>query len=218
MKERPILFSAEMMRAILDGRKTQTRRPVKPQPDPKRIKEPVNVDGQWCWRNGWDGSLDGKFDCPYGVPGDRLWVRETWCYATESLGVCPATAYRADGAVKYHKFEDATIPDGTEMFNAMHSDWPDNVTRWRPSIHMPRWASRVTLEITDVRVESIQDISDDDCVAEGVDRNPKSDDGRITCGRPLGTFIDCVWNPIYADKGMGWDANPWVWVIEFKRI
>lgn len=178
MKERPILFSGEMVRAILDGRKTQTRRVVK---------------FDWCGSaNGLlhQASFDPAYKCPYGKVGDRLWVRETWAKLLSGR-----IWYRADGH---------SINDGG----------------WRPSIHMPRWASRITLEITGVWVERLQAIGQNDAFREGVRR---AADGRWfnyapdgpTHNSARGSFIS-LWESI---NGPGsWDANPWVWVIEFKRI
>ena len=208
MKERPILFSAPMVRAILDWRKTQTRRVVKPQP-PDDIGLPIGVDlySPTCiGKNGDEYPGDEIFGaysecgewgvkCPYGQPGDRLWVRETW-------GPC-------DGGVCYRADEDAgsvALPDDG---------------RWTPSIHMPRWASRITLEITGVRVERLQDISEADAIAEGV---PAVSSGGVTLFTTTG--VNCfqaakgayaaLWESI---NGPGsWDANPWVWVVEFRRI
>jgi hypothetical protein len=179
MKERPILFSGPMVRAILEGRKTQTRRVIKPvQP---------RADGRWpAGRNPID-------DCPYGASGDRLWVRETW-------GHCDGgTCYRASEA-------DSVLPDDG---------------RWRPSIHMPRWASRIALEVTDVRVEPLNSVSEEDAKSEGVtipsydrDLKPVEVDGFVS-GAARIAFKE-LWANI---NGLdSWDANPWVWVISFKRV
>lgn len=181
MKERPILFSGEMVRAILDGRKTQTRRVVKQRGD--------------C-----SGSVE---QCPYGQPGERLWVRETW--ATEGTD------------------ETSTLP---LQFKADRSDWP-KCSKWRPSIHMPRWASRITLEIESVRVERLQKITEEDAKAEGT-----RDDALVhyyceegTDDDPIGNHrcnwryaFSRLWESINAKRGFGWDANPWVWVITFRRV
>lgn len=176
MKERPILFSAPMVRALLEGRKTQTRRIV---------KLPAK-DGSGDNRFVFDDAEGRKrfIDCPYGEPGDRLWVRETWRPA------------QVDGMAWYA----ATCGDETHE-------------RWKPSIHMPRWASRITLEITGVRVEQLQDISESDAIAEGV---TPSDMKAISClDRNYHAYF-MLWESI---NGSGsWDLNPWVWVIEFRRI
>lgn len=183
MKERPIIFRAEMVRAILAGRKTQTRRIVKP-------LHMATVDSE---------QFPILAMCPYGSPGDQLWVREAfihepadYCWeASVSIPCRPAfTVYRADHEVD-------TRGAG-----------------WKPSIHMPRWASRITLEITDVRVERLQDISEADAKAEGVsmpDRTPTPPDFWS-----YQQEFRHLWEQI---NGPGsWNANPWVWVIEFKKL
>jgi hypothetical protein len=198
MKERPILFSGSMVRAILKGRKTQTRRIVKPQPE--------RLGVGWKWRKNANNAVSGGDETgnalkgwmpsmsPYGKPGDRLWVRETFLVQpflwTDSHGPQPvhyaATTNRAEA-------EDYTA---------------------KPSIHMPRWASRLTLEITDVRVERLQDISHEDALAEGVD-----DRDRMPYGLPVLSFAVANYHKLW-DKINGpgaWDANPWVWVVEFRR-
>ncbi|BEH73363.1 morphogenetic protein [Edwardsiella tarda] len=184
MKERPIIFNDEMVRAILDGRKTMTRRPVKGvMPDNGLwLKKPTKT------RSGitthvMDAPKHGL--CPFGSIGDRLWVRETWArYNIDSRS--HDMAYRA------------TVPN----------DWPEG-GRWRPSIHMPRWASRITLEITDVRVERLHDITEGDARSEGVTlSNP-----RILSHRDE---FRQLWGDIYGCDG--WRSNPWVWVIAFRRV
>lgn len=195
--ERPILFSGPMVRAILDGRKTQTRRPVKPQPpDPTvRMYAEENEDfsgktDRWYaeeenrGRPWTDGAL---YRCPYGKPGDRLWVRET---------------FRYDGFALSYRAVDGFFLDGRE--------------KWRPSIHMPRWASRLTLEVVSVRVERVQDITDADSRDEGVvcsDCASASPRLEHCCCRLL---YRVLWSQIYDANGYGWDANPWVWVVEFR--
>jgi len=192
--ERGMIFNAEMVRAILDGRKTQTRRPV---------KFPVIDKNMGCELAG--NELAGElaagnyWNSPFGKPGDRIWVRETFSTVPdhdEPAG-CSALLYAADGNGPYGK--------------------------WTPSIHMPRWASRILLEITDVRVERLSSISEEDARAEGVppagDLLPDYPDTYLT---PAGDFATAkvafqrLWQSIYGDDS--WQANPWVWVIEFKRI
>jgi hypothetical protein len=201
IKERPILFSAPMVRAILDGRKTQTRRICKPQP-PEHTESivtyhhPDDDDGRgsrfWPF---YDGALmepaGWPQPCRYGAPGDRLWVRETWArYEIDQDS--HSVAYRATPA--------AEVPRDI---------------RWRPSIHMPRNASRITLAITDVRVERLQEITEEDARVEGVTRNEWEYDN----GEGPETYRDayaCLWDHI---NGRGsWDENPWVWVIEFRTL
>lgn len=184
VKDRPILFSGPMVRAILEGRKTQTRRPVKPQPE---YRENAALPGQYGTfaKGGWNidhptGMASFVETCPHGRPRDRLWVRETWGIS----GTGPY--YRAD-----------TIQPETVNY------------AWKPSIHMPRWASRLTLEITKVRVERIRDISPDDLEKEGFE----IPDG-ISVDQVMSTF--CMsWHSIYPGS---WERNDWVWVVEFRRV
>jgi len=185
MSERPIPLHDWEVRAILDGRKTQTRRAI---PD------------RW-WR-----CLDPEDEvdraravtmCPYGVPGDHLWVRETW--ATPAVSDKVRSGYVTENILVYFR-----------------ADSPANHGKWRPSIHMPRWASRITLEITDVRVQRVQDIRGPDCVAEGVVIHKGLHVGTVT-GEWRAAFRT-LWDSINAKKGYGWDANPWVWVLTFRRI
>ena len=183
MKERPILFNTEMVKAILDGRKTQTRRIIKPQPycdfgmvviEDKKTGAIYNIK-----------SLNAsRFCCPYGHPGDRLWVRETFC-----TDWCDHVIYKADGG---------------SAVEAGYKHEP----RWKPSIHMPRSACRLLLDIVDVRVERLQDITFDDARKEGSYLASDVDDE--------GGFIN-LWDSINLKRGYGWDTNPWVWVIEFRR-
>lgn len=216
MKERPMLMSAPMVRAALEGHKTQTRRIVKNvfgHPQLLRDGSTRIVD---CIRDvdGWPSALmyapDNWECCPYGVVGDRLWVREAWGVGTRP---CPfegwrdGIEYRADEFYLADDIEDlqlysVNVPDGIELDSYRSNGW-------RPSIHMPRWASRIDLEITGVRVERLQSISHDDACAEGIE---------LTCGG----FLACVdryralWESI---NGAGsWQLNPWVWVVEFKRV
>lgn len=190
MRERGMIFNAEMVRAILYGRKTQTRRVMTPQPaDDIRLANFPNSEFI-----GWESSLKHKYGsttahiCPFGQPGDRIWVRETWARYNidqESHDM----AYRA------------TPP----------ADWPEE-GRWRPSIHMPRWASRITLEITGVRVERLNDISEEDARAEGVRAGVCPGHEQIMHQ----VAFSELWKSIYGDES--WQANPWVYVIEFKRV
>lgn len=211
MKERPILFSAPMVRALLDGSKTQTRRVVKPQPFDRsysthdhrmayvsgRSANGDEIDGLYAYTTSLGGEWRAK--CPYGQPGDRLYVRETWADLEElSDGNFQRQAiYRADDIERYgdeDEFVDVTAAD----------------MRWRPSIHMPRWASRILLEVVSVRVERLNDCSDADALAEGVDRTNTSISGYAK------ERYRRLWEQI---NGAGsWDANPWVWVVEFRRI
>ncbi|HCP6331893.1 TPA: morphogenetic protein [Escherichia coli] len=197
MKERGMIFNAEMVRALLDGRKTQTRRIIKDctvgrDPISKFIKIGKKFIG--CYPEDVPELI--RECCPYGVPGDRIWVRETWARYNIDQNIHDI-AYRA------------TTP----------ADWPEE-GRWRPSIHMPRWASRIVLEITDVRVEQLNAISQEDAQAEGMEltgwRPTYSDpDSGGEVMTPYDNFAE-LWSSIYGDES--WKANPWVWVIEFKRV
>lgn len=201
MKERPILFSAPMVRAILDGRKTQTRRVVKPQPSPELLAD-------YAWIRATRGSartdaqmLSDCLPCPYGQPGDRLWVRETWAYSIHAL----AAERDEDGPFVY-----AATNHGTQGRLC---------DRWRPSIHMPRAASRITLEITAVRVERLQDISEADAIAEGIVAAKGGGYHLADTTHYGATAVDAYASLFEHINGPGsWDANPYVWVIEFKRV
>lgn len=183
MKTRPILFSAPMVRAILDWRKTQTRRIVKP--EHLRTSQAVDlVLGSLAAAR----LIEATTYCPYGQLGDRLWVRETFSPTMDG-----GALYRAD-----------------PMYDGMKPG--DFAWSWKPSIFMPRWASRITLEITAVRVERLRDISDDDAVSEGYYFAPNRCPDEFD---PAGWY-ESLWESI---NGPGsWAANPWVWVIEFQRI
>ncbi|MGK9171949.1 hypothetical protein KXR87_01745 [Yokenella regensburgei] len=200
MKERGMIFNSEMVRAILDGRKTQTRRIIKLSHE-HGMKNPV-VRG----KNGeasYEGCRLAAMLCTFGQPGDRLWVRETWAQA--GAGAPELQLYRANYP--------AHVPPHYE--NAP----PAEDVRWTPSIHMPRWASRILLEITDVRVERLNDISQRDAIAEGAPpSHPSIDAVSQQFGYPdfSRSWFGQTWQHIYGEES--WQANPWVWVIEFKRI
>ena len=201
MTERPIIFNGDMVRAILRGEKTQTRRPVKPQPATGCIysingahNAALHLTDAGCqvrYIPPTGRSKDHLLLCPFGQPGDRLWVRETF-----ALGEPPyfGVAYRAD-----------------------EGDNPEDVggerQKWTPSIHMPRYLSRITLEITDINVERVQDITADEAIKEGV-----VDPIMGTYGLSPKTVFRDMWNDIYAERGLGWNENPWVWAITFRRV
>lgn len=217
-RERPIIFSAPMVRAILEGSKTQTRRVVKwpawMQPHPEVFASDLR-DGQEVWYVPGGDQPSKAMRCPYGQPGDRLWVRETFLHVTKMENECfvvdddenyvEETWYRADRkAYSYH-------PDGSEEST--------EAIPWKPSIHMPRTASRITLEVTEVRVERLQDISHIDAMAEGcstgswtIAEGPRPD---APFGSNAVKRYRLLWESI---NGPGsWEANPSVWVVEFKR-
>lgn len=203
MKERPILFSGEMVRAILAGHKTQTRRIVKPQP-----LDIVPIGGTFAsaWNEKTAEAYE-HFHCPYGQPGDRLWVRETFWFS-EYSSPHPKPTKEAIGegwGICYAATDDMSETNPLRPY-------PKTQERLRPSIFMPRWASRITLEITAVRVERLQYISEADAFKEGCEPKPakECDIFKYTNGYKL------LWDSI---NGHGsWYANPWVWVIEFRKI
>ncbi len=204
--ERGMIFNGEMVRAILDGRKTQTRRIIK---DCTVGRDPISKFIQigkkfiGCYPEDVPELI--RECCPYGVPGDRIWVRETWAEAGASAP--DLKLYRANYP--------AHVPTHYENVP------PAEDVRWTPSIHMPRWASRILLEITDVRVEQLKSISEEEARSEGVAQlregfwkhyQPGWTQHQLSA---RGSFAT-LWESIY---GFGeWDRNPWVWVIEFKRI
>lgn len=251
-RERPILFSAPMVRAILDGRKTQTRRIVKPMAGRQRewlteerlAMVPRGVVGSWGCGFGWQmdhpaGGPGGWIRCPYGVPGDLLWVRESGALLREAYDHNPQVGEDLwrDAGWRYADGSVAQCRDYDPPLN----EWVEEcAARQRPSIHMPRWASRITLRIADVRVERLNEISEADAIAEGVRRigegypsfaNPDSDWHAgpnlwtVEDGGPFGGSLNSptapgafqmLWESI---NGPGsWDENPWVWVVAFERI
>lgn len=203
--ERPILFKDDMIRAILEGRKYQTRRLLKfhpVQPGPGYYFDAYNGGPQWNW---WDKNhrqhLGQIFKCRYGKPGDHLWVQEDYGYKIRNVGGTPheQAAYRA------------TDPDAVSCYDCNGKEQP---LLWQPAETMPREASRITLEITNVRAERLQDISEEDAKAEGA-RSVALDVGAATVWSYREGFKQ-LWTSIYGQDS--WDANPWVWCISFKRI
>jgi hypothetical protein len=196
MKERPILFSAPMIRAILAGTKTQTRRVVKPQPEHPhfggRAPLMLALDDEGIELYLHSRVLAQAIRCPYGKVGDRLWVRETF------LDLGAIYLYRAEA---HAEDERALVARGQP---------------WRPAIHMPRAASRITLEVTEVRVERLQHISEADAIAEGVNVHPDHHGKpQTSLYSPVQAYRD-LWEQI---NGLGsWEANPWVWSVHFKRL
>lgn len=201
MRERPILFSAPMVRAILEGRKTQTRRVVK-LPEGHSIIPRGDVPGFFTLRT--KAVSHHKVEprgvtCPQGAPGDRLWVREG-VHCDEDKGWC----YDADGTPMNWRPQDEDV--GVAWLETRPAK-----RSWYPSIHMPHWASRLTLEIVSVRVERLQEISENDAEAEGCEPALPVSDKRWVCGYRR------LWESING-KRAPWASNPWVWVIEFKRV
>lgn len=229
MKERGMIFNGEMTRAILDGRKTQTRRIMKVQPESYQLGLLLITDStkhsdigkyHWAESNATGNHVRSKlFSCPFGAVGDRIWVRETfqgplfdydlmdsYCKDPTPFKKPEFCVYKADGV---------PAPEFYDADDELHCCW-------RPSIHMPRWASRILLEITNVRVERLNAISEEDARAEGI-----IDGGCLNCGEPepcgcanpepdATDAFAYLWQSIYGQES--WNANPWVWVIEFERV
>ena len=224
VQERPILFSAPMVRALLDGSKTQTRRVMKTQPPEGTTSvavyhHPAARDGRpRFWSLGPDPETHGATEylqpdwalpCPYGAPGDQLWVRETFC------PIFPQDPHYNGGRPIEHDYR-ATYQHGDRM-----GDLFGLKKKWTPAIHMPRDASRIDLEVTGVRVECLQDISEADARAEGArECDPVSGREVLLAGASQrGSFVlhyRDIWEQI--NGASSWAANPWVWVVEFKRI
>lgn len=245
MKERGMIFNGEMVRAILDGRKTQTRRIMKPQPTPCTLQKgghwwPSNVfktmlhieEEMQNGKGGWGGLVGDA--CPFGKPGDRIWVRET--YQGPLFDYEHMEAYLEDSS-KFEKPDFCVYrADGKPAPEFCDAD--DNLhCCWRPSIHMPRWASRILLEITDVRVERLNSISHEDAEREGIHievwdqtvaaRNYAAEGEffqfwsedfphYVNMNDLYRASFQSLWKSIYGEES--WQANPWVWVIEFKRV
>ncbi len=230
-KERPILFNGEMVRAILEGRKTVTRRLVMggqiPALDPSANVEGMrwSAIGQRHPRYGYCVfgeteeacalELGERGVCPYGKPGDLLWVREAWQLHEKFTDNC-VVVYKANERnswTEFHRRFPVEVARGTPAK-------PFQAHGFRPSIHMPRWACRILLEVTDVRVERLQDITEDQARAEGI-----TDGGCTSCGNsepcgcdcPSPSAVDSFYH-LWKSTGGDWDANPWVWVVEFKRV
>jgi len=207
MKEHPILFSPDMVKAILDSRKTQTRRVVKIRPgdcfNTRRIIPGVvcDDDGEYygfC-------SEEHNYKCPYGKPGDHLWVRETWWK-------CPYITPKMwrDGADTW-----PSIVYDADCTDADREQWKEWGWIKKPSIFLPKNESRITLEIVNVRVERVGNISAMDCIAEGIKRSTYN----LVVQRVYDETLrfKLLWDSINKKRGFGWDKNPWVWVIEFKK-
>ena len=199
MRERPILFSGAMVRAILAGAKTQTRRVINPQPQPWGQHGGLQLPG-YCASTD-DAFRHGApiFKSRFGLPGARLWVRETFAKIDGQTQPWIETDYRA------------TYTHGDRLGDSLGVK-----KRWTPAIHMPRAASRITLEVTAVRVERLQDISEADAMAEGVDGSDFSMSHAAGCGPSARGAFRELWESINGQDS--WDANPWVWVVSFQRI
>ena len=217
MKERPIIFSGEMVRAILESRKTMTRRVIQPQPPTDERAEPWtwDIDGKFPrYALGWrdDEDICCAAICRYGQPGDRLWVREgiRRHFPLEATYTADLTPVMGKG------------PTGSSLYGRAQVAW-----LWKrdylPARFMPRWSSRINLEITSVRVERLQEISEADAIAEGISEWTKTHgfagnfDGRVLITDWVLTFAD-MWESINAKRGHPWESNPFVWVIKFRRL
>ncbi|CDM90435.1 hypothetical protein [Xenorhabdus bovienii] len=246
MKETPIIFNADMVRAILDGRKTQTRRVIQSpaknmQCQGSEVIRHRALGDKWYGdyvfsmrdKHGtWQDYTHKQFiaKCPRGQIGDRLWVRETFAVLGNEDG-CPIdwdeNLIKGDEqqAARIYKASCWQNPSNYGLWSIPDRDMQYEGT-WRPSIHMPRWASRITLEVTDIRVERLQDIKEEDALAEGIKTGRfgnKSNwrDGFYAPGDNQPCFsakeaFKCLWQSIYSEES--WNANPWVWVIEFRRV
>lgn len=222
MKEHPILFSTTMVQAILGGRKTQTRRIVKPQPDFAQDKPHCFTE----FMQAMSPPKSEEINCPYGQPGDRLWVRETFAYTINDHEPYDTISYKADN---FHR--DVNRPGfeftGEDMcgwlVSICQNGWHDadlsECLKWKPSIHMPKSAARIWLEITEVKVERLQDISKEDAKAEGIKYKG------ITCYDYMTGLYDLfdprssftsLWYKINGPES--WHTNPWVWVVKFKVL
>lgn len=224
MKERPILFNGDMVRAILDGRKTQTRRVVT---DAHFRKLGLERDGKFVYTTEgpqWNGDFEGSFWCPFGEVGSKLWVRET-CRAEELSDGTDGVRYLADNSFKVIENTLEASEDWIAM-NHYRTGCGEIKGQVVPSIHMPRWASRITLEITGVRVERLHSISNEEIVREGFNAVSEPvlmpDDSFAVVGEfegkrsTLRSLFSSKWTEI---NGPGsWDANPWVWVVEFTQL
>ena len=213
MTERPILFSGPMVRAILDGRKTQTRRVCKPQPHSVGDHFATRQHGHLRIRR-HDEDKWHEIPCPYGQPGDRLWVRETWAQTVNvnNLPVWPdrPNIWVSDG----HSYGEAIIYRADGDWEWCDDDgFHTERSYWKPSIHMPRKFCRLVLEAKAVRVERLQDISEADATKEGLP--PDEEPVGIATWKPQAWFRT-VWDQLNEKRGHGWDTNPWVWVIEFE--
>lgn len=235
MRERGMIFNAEMVRAILEGTKTQTRRIMQDQPDAIPKEGEFGRPGFWIPWNAGKTMLrneDMRLACPFGAVGDRLWVRETWQAIHDSPD--------EHGNVEDRTWMPSILKKPDSYWHPVYAaSWgnEDRETRgfpWRPSLHMPRWASRITLEITGVRVERLQNLSEADACAEGIRAGIRRTDQSavnepIYCNylaanlndasewfeRASDSFIS-LWESIYGAES--WQHSPWVWVIEFKRV
>ena len=211
MKEHPIIFSTEMVKAILEGRTTMTRRVIKPQPHPTWTRKYENRPYDEDVTRGSVVSQGYLLSCPYGQVGDRLWVRETWA-VHEYYNHRKPIDIPQGVTVECRALPELVRTDG----NGHRKIREGERGKWRPSIHMPRWASRIDLDITDIRVERLQEINSDECLAEGI--LASCDDGIGVQGMELDYKFSKLWDSLNAKRGYSWESNPFVWCITFKRF
>lgn len=222
---KPIIFKSEMIKAILEGRKTQTRRVIIPQPKwSGRGKQNFT---EWKFPKIPSVMFGNRQDllpfCPYGQVGDRLWVRETWrllhINANHEMAQFYTIQWKDSKPMDYSRSLQPFIAE-IIYYNRKREIWKigkigDRFGRWRPSIHMPRWASRITLEITNIRVERLQEINHEDAEAEGI---YKPDDYWHETGKTTIDEFANLWDFLNAKRGYGWDTNLYVYVIEFRKL
>lgn len=241
MKERGILFKGHLVKKIQAGLKGQTRRVAKAiqaffdfavgeYPEhPLDCVRCENGEAIFEFQSDVDDTNEYRFQCPYGTPGDRLYVRECfcahWCAYPDKADQLLAPNFRK---ITSGKVKDKEITEDDPLFAYYKADFerggkPLSHSRWTPSIHMPRWASRIDLEITEIRIERIQDISEEDVQAEGI--APIYQPAFVAAGEiqgpdeiPALDIFPETWDAINKKRGFGWDVNPWVWVIDFKDI
>ncbi len=227
MRERGMIFNSEMVRAILDGRKTQTRRVWSPR-QLKMIDAAASIGECYPLESGYQHENSQSYYrefCPFGQLGDRLWGRETWAIVScafdddgmriDYVPDRPAKAvHEKPFGNGYYSGHTIYAADGDFTWGD-DDGFVDGRSCWKPSIHMPRWASRITLEITGVRVERLNSMTESDALAEGCHGGHGSIPGYMYSATPHEHFHH-VWQSIYGEES--WQANPWVWVIEFKRV
>ena len=240
---KPIIFSDQSIRAILDGEKVQTRRVIRGEnlSVVDRWVEPPSYGSRWYGYHGPAACVARK--CPFGMPGGQLWVRENWRIASLPVDECPAIQYRADDAIEWRDpfaMDDALWEEYENWYERMNDQliedceraglqpnineemaytwtWLSIPTRWRPSIHMPLWASRIALEILRVEVRRLQDISHSGAIAEGAHPWCREQGYEWSSAKPRYWFMR-MWNSLNQKRGYGWTINPWVWVLTFKLV
>ena len=216
VRERPILFTSKMVRAVLDGRKTHTRKIIKGVEDWPMVR---GCDGgaSWAIPSGHPYPERGFKKCPYGMPGDHLYVRER-CRAEELPDGVDGVRYEADNA--FIPIEDTKQADDRWVhMNRYRTKAGAKRGTWLNSIHVPRWACRITLEVVSVRVERVQDIRGSDAIDEGIDMDAVAEAWGKPGNRDAAVIVfEQLWDSINAGRGYGWGVNPWVWVVEFKVL